>query len=125
MPILSEINTIGNGVWEVTISLQPGSLSQADTQLISKFGEPTINTGATLLSGGLAYTLPNNYIGVVSGLPYVQTFDTSAAPFNQGFSNTVTQVNAWISYFNTTYIAAFTALRTKTDTWSGQQLVTV
>ena len=57
MPVLSEVNSINDKLWTVTISIQPGSLSQADAQLLAKFGEPSINTGATLESGGLAYTL--------------------------------------------------------------------
>jgi len=125
MPVLSEVNSINDKLWTVTISIQPGSLSQADAQLLAKFGEPSINTGATLESGGLAYTLPNNYIRVVSDMPYIQTFDSSTAPFNQGFSNTALQVNAFITYFNATYLAAFVALRTNVDTWSGQSLVTI
>jgi len=125
MAILSGVKIINNTVWEVTISIQAGSLSQSDSQLISKFGEPVINTGFTYTNSGLSYTLPNNYVRVVSDLPFVQQFDSSTAPFNQGFTNTQTQVNAFITNFETVYAAAFATLRSNVDTWSGQFLFTV
>src|ERR1035437_1134592 len=99
MPILSEVKQITNDLWNISISIQPNSLSQADSQLISKFGEPTINTGGTFETGGLVFTLPGNYIRVVSDLPYNQSFDSSTAPFNQGFANTVSQTNSWLTAF--------------------------
>jgi hypothetical protein len=126
MPVLTQTTAINDSIWSVTFAIQPGSLSQSDQQLISKFGElPLIQTGGSFASGGLAYTLPSLYIRIVSDLPFTQSFDSTTAPFNQGFSSTNTQVQDFITAFLSTYEAAFATLRANTDTFSKQVLVTV
>jgi hypothetical protein len=126
MPVLNQVNAIENSIWTVTFSIQPGSLSQADQQLLSKFGElPLVQTGGTFETSSLQYTLPSQYLRMVSDLPYTQQFDSTTAPFNQGFTNTKSQVQAWITAFLSNYEGAFTTLRANTDTFSGQTLTTV
>lgn len=125
--ILSQVNAITNDVWTVTFTVQQGSLSQSDSQLISKFGMPTINSGHafTFENTALNYTIPDNFIRVITDLPFTQSFDSTSAPFNQGYSNLVLQTTAYITYFITTYTAAFTTLRANVDTFSGQTLITI
>ncbi len=126
MPVLSQVNEINNSVWSVTFTIQPGSLSQADQQLIAKFGElPLIQVGGTFETSALQYTLPSQLIRIVSDLPFTQTFDSTTAPFNQGFSNTKLQVDAWVTAFLAAYEDAFSTLRANTDTFTGQTLTTV
>lgn len=126
MPVISQVTAIDNSIWTASFSIQQGSISQSDSQLISKFGElPLIQTGGSFESSGLAYTLPSNYIRIVSDLPFTQSFDSTSTPFNQGFSNTEAQVAAFITYFVTTYEAAWATLRENVDTFSKQVLITV
>jgi len=122
MPQLLVDSSINNDVYIYNISNVADKLSQNDIQLIAKYGEPTINTGGTFLSGENEYTLPDNYIRVISGLPYVQQFDSTSAPFNTA---TVTKVQAWLAAFESAYTDAFTTLRAETDTFTNQQFYTV
>ena len=112
--------SIVNGVYIDTFTLDVSTLSDNDKQLLAKHGEPVINAGGAYGSGGDAYTLPDEYIKIVSGLPFTQKFDPANSTFT---THTQTKAEAYITGFLATYQAALAALRALTDTFSGQQLV--
>jgi hypothetical protein len=117
--ILQVTRAIENDVWSLTFSVDKSKISQSDLNLISKFGEPTINVGGTFGTSPDQYSLPNQYIGIVSGLPYTQTFDSTSAPFN---TNTQTKAVAYQTAIVANYTAALNTLRSNTDNFTGEYL---
>lgn len=118
MAKLRIFNTIDNDVYSVQIDQDRTALSDTDKTFIKKFGEPTVNLGGTFLpDSGNTYTLPAQYVKVVSGLPVTMKFDSTTAPFNTA---TVTKVNQFVTDTITKFTDAFTTLRANTDTFSGE-----
>lgn len=118
--------SIENDVWKITFSLDLGALAESDKELMRKFGEPTINVGGTFVDPSspslFNFILPDKYILIRTEMPYTQAFDSKSAPFN-----TSTQAKALVyeNAFISRYQDAFTALRTLTDTFSGEKVVTL
>jgi hypothetical protein len=122
MPQLLVTSAINNDVYSYTICNVADKFTQSDKALINKYGEPVINTGGTFGSSPNIFTLPDNYIRVISGLPFTQTFDSTSPPFD---TNILTKTAAWLAAFETAYSDAFTTLRAESDTFSTQQLFNV
>jgi hypothetical protein len=120
--LLKISRTIDNGVWKIVFDLEADKLSASDKDLISKFGEPRIDTGGTFSTGSNQYTLPSNIIRVVTELPFTQSFDSTTAPFNTA---TAVKAQAFQDSFTTKYTTAFATLRANPDTFTGEFLVNV
>ena len=118
--------SIENDIWKITFSLDLAALPESDKELMRKFGEPTINVGGTYTDNTypttFTYTLPDKFILVRTDMPYTQTFDSKSADFATG-----TQAKALLyeATFIANYQAAFVTLRTFTDTFSGERVVTL
>lgn len=122
MAKLRVFQTIENDIWQLRFELDPTSLSESDKDLMQKFGEPEINAGGSYLGEGDAFTLPDKYIKVRSGLPYVQSFDAKSSPFD---TNTEVKVTGYRDAFITNYTTAFTTLRANSDDFTGEKLYTI
>ena len=118
MALLQVQQSIENSVWKLTFTNDSNSLSETDRRLMAEFGEPTIDIGGTFLTGGNAFTLPDQHIRIKSEFPFTQEFDSTVAPFN---TNTQTKVLGYRDAIVAAFTAALTALRANSDTFTGQQ----
>jgi hypothetical protein len=130
MPALLRIKrSISNDVWKISFSLDTQAIPESDKELIRKFGEPQINVGGTVtyfptnpVDPGVpeaTYTLPDKYIRVRTDLPYTQDFDSKSVDFSE---DTQVKALAFQEKFVSDYAAAFTALRAKADTFTGESI---
>ena len=125
MPALLKIKrTIENDIFKFNFSLDIPSLAEADKELIRKFGEPSINIGGTYLEDTEnEYTLPDKYIRIRTDLPYTQEFDAKSNEI--GFVSSKAQAMAFEESFVIKFEDAFTALRSNTDTFTGERIVNI
>jgi hypothetical protein len=125
MPALLKIKrTIENDVFRINFSLDLLTLSEADKELIRKFGEPSINIGGVYLEDTEnEYTLPDKYLRVRTDLPYTQEFDAKSNEI--GFVSSRAQVMAFEEAFVVKFEDAFAALRSNTDTFTGERIVNI
>lgn len=118
--------SIENDIWKITFSLDLAALPESDKELMRKFGEPTIDVGGTFADPtyptAFSYTLPAKLILVRTDMPYTQEFDSKSADFT---TNTQAKALLYEDTFITRYQNAFTALRSLTDTFSGERVVTL
>lgn len=118
--------SIENDIWKITFSLDLSALPESDKELMRKFGEPTINVGGTFTDASyptvFTYTLPDKFILVRTDMPYTQTFDSKSADF---LTSTQAKALLYEDTFISRYQAAFTTLRSLTDTFSGERVVTL
>jgi hypothetical protein len=121
MPALLKIKrSIDNEVWKINFTLETASIPESDKELMRKFGEPEINVGGTFTVAGLGdFTLPDKFIKVKSGLPYLQEFDAKSPDFS---ANTQEKALAFEEEFVTRYAQAFTTLRSSEDTFTGERV---
>jgi hypothetical protein len=125
MPALLKIKrTIENDVFRINFSLDLLTLSEADKELIRKFGEPSLNIGGVYLEDTEnEYTLPDKYLRVRTDLPYTQEFDAKSNEL--GFVSSKAQAMAFEESFVVKFEDAFTALRSNTDTFTGERIVNI
>ena len=123
MPVALKIKrTIENDVWKIQFSIDLTTLPESDKELIRKFGEPQLNAGGTFGIAPDDYILPDKWIRVKSDLPYTQEFDSKSPLF---VTNIQTKAEAYQTAFKTAYARAFTALRMKADTFTGEEIYNV
>jgi hypothetical protein len=130
MPALLKIRrSIDNDIWKLTFTLDIGSLSESDKELMRKFGEPQINIGGTLLAGTPnELTIPDKYIRVRSGLPFTQEFDAKSLSLPTEVDNkeaAAAQALAFQETFVAAYEDAFAALRANADSFTGEYIVNI
>lgn len=112
--------TIDNAVYEMRFETDADSLSELDKQLMEKWGEPLINLGGTFLADTAnEYTLPDRFVRLYTGFPFVTKFDSKTTPFD---TNTVTKVTGYRDAMFTRIDDAYTTLRAETDSFTGEQL---
>jgi len=98
-------------------------ISSGDQQLIEKFGEPDINFGGTFTNGsGLTYTLPDERVKIVSGLPYKKVVDITTAPWS---TSTSTSLALYRTTIQASWIAAITALRNLSDGFTNEYVSSI
>jgi len=118
--------SIENDIWKITFSLDLAALPESDKELMRKFGEPSINVGGTFVDptipSAFNYTLPDKFILIRTDMPYTQSFDSKSAEFTVA---TQSKALVYENAFVLRYQEAFTALRTMTDTFSGERVVTL
>jgi hypothetical protein len=123
MPVALKIKrTIENDVWKIQFSIDLTTLPESDKELIRKFGEPQLNAGGTFGIAPDDYILPDKWIRVKSDLPYTQEFDSKSPLF---VTNIQTKAEAYQTAFKAAYARAFTALRMKADTFTGEEIYNV
>ncbi len=123
MATLKVQQEIENDLFRVILTIDKTDLSESDRKLIQKFGEPKINVGGAYGSGGDSFTLPDEFVRIVTDFcPYVKEFDSTTAPFN---SNTTVRVESFRTGVTTKWTGAITTLRTNVDTFTKQVLVQI
>ena len=116
MAILRVKQQIVNNADQFVFSIE--SISESDQQLISQFGELTIDFGGSFNNGsGLSFTLPNNTFKLPSQFPVVITADPTTAPFSV---STDTSLALYRTTISTRVTSAFTALRANDSTFIGE-----
>lgn len=88
--------TVDNGVYKA--ALRTEDWSQADLQLIRKFGEPEIDLGGSF-SGSPNFSLSSNLAGILTGIPFTQSFDTRDYPLQVTQITTLSAANLDGTYF--------------------------
>jgi hypothetical protein len=112
--------SISNDIWAITFSLDIEKLSEADKELMRKFGEPTINAGGVILQNTPnEYTFPDKFIKVRADLPFTQEFDSKAGFFA---TNTKVKAEGYQNHFIEAYTEAFEELRSNADTFTGEYI---
>jgi hypothetical protein len=76
----------------------------------------------TITSPANQFTLPSEKVKIRSGFPVRREFDSTASPFD---TNTLTKVNAYKDEIQARFVAAITALRAETDSFTGEEVDTV
>lgn len=110
---------IENDIYKIRFENDFAALAEQDKRFIIKFGEPEINMGGTYLSGTAdEFTLDDKTIRIVSDLPYTAIFDSKASPFD---TNTEVKIIAYRDAIMDDFQAAFTDLRTNTDTFTAEE----
>lgn len=87
----------------------------SDTDLISEFGEPTVEVGGTIpVAGDDPYVLPTKQSLIKSGFPVTQTFDGVA------FANAQERADSWKIEVLARITTVMGLLRAKADTFTGE-----
>lgn len=98
------------------------ALSQSDKDLLAKFGEPEINLGGTFTTSSVDWTLPNNYVKIVSGMPARMEFDVAVAPFS---TSTADRLATYRTTITSRFSTAITDLRANGDTFTNEYVTQV
>jgi hypothetical protein len=114
--------SIENDIWKIQFFLDISTLPESDKELMRKFGEPQINAGGSFGAAPNNYILPDKWIKVKSDLPYTQEFDSKSLLFA---TNTQIKAEAYQAAFKDAYAYAFTELRMKADTFTGEEIYNV
>jgi hypothetical protein len=126
MAKLRVFSYLKNEVYTLRFENDAAALSEDDKQLMRDFGEPEINVGGVILSGDEAeYTLPNAYLKVRSGFPYVREFDAKSGEFSTA---TVVKVEGYRDAIVSRFTAAFEALRDRlpdSQSYTGEHVYNV
>jgi len=114
--------SIENDIWKIQFSLDLATLPESDKELMRKFGEPQINAGGSFGTAPNDYILPDKWLRVKSDLPYTQEFDSKSPLFT---TNIQTKAEAYQTAFKAAYARAFTVLRMKADTFTGEEIYSI
>lgn len=101
---------ITNGV-VTSVTITTAGSGYGSTAPTVTFATPTDN-----------FSLPNEFVKVRSGFPVRREFDSTAAPFD---TNTNIKVSAYKAEIQRRFTAAFTTLRTLSDTFTGEETNTI
>lgn len=112
---LRKYNTLSNDVFTVTLITE--DWSQADTELMIKFGEPEIDLGGSFTSP--TFTLPSNLVKIKSESPFVQAFDYRDSTAAEA------RANKWAADITTRITSAVATLRGQTDTFTGESVTNI
>lgn len=94
------------------------SVNDTEKELISKFGEPTINVGGSF-TGPPSFSEPNSYRKIVNGFPWTFKKDGDADSESQE------KVEVWAEEIEDRLTTEIATLKGKTDDFSGESAVTV
>lgn len=107
--------TLANNVYTINVAVE--EVDQADTDLFADFGEPSINIGGEIKSGATVLaSLPANYRKIVTQMPLIQRF---ADKDYAGGAQAVAE--AWVLAIQERVNTVVTALRAKSDDFSGTE----
>jgi hypothetical protein len=113
--------TIENGVYKIAVSTE--DWSEGDRGLMAHYGEPSVDAGGTFTdgaySGDIEYTLPTMLIRIMSEVPFVQGFDSRDS------ADAEARARLWESTMQTRIEAEVTTLRSETDTFTNESVLTI
>jgi hypothetical protein len=96
------------------------SYSAADLELMTKFGEPTVDAGGTFDYGvAQQFTLASKTCFINKSFPITQSFDATSVP------DAEEKAEAWATEMISRITTAVTNLRALSDTFSRQETTTV
>ena len=115
-------SSVESGVFRVVIRTE--DWSQGDKTLMSDFGQPQIDLGGTFSGAApeyLTFSLPNDYVNVMTDSPFQQMFDS------RDTNSTVAAQYAeiWKATMVERIQSAVLTLRTIQDTFTDEEIVSV
>lgn len=107
--------TLAANIYTVNLAIE--DVEETDTDLFADFGEPTVNIGGEIKSGANTLaTLPANFRKIVTQMPVIIRFA------DKDYSDGAKAVaEAWILTIESRINAEVTALRAKSDDFSGTE----
>jgi hypothetical protein len=103
-------------------AVDPDSISTNDKAALDKFSEPDINFGGIFTgTSNTTFTLPNQYVKLISGLPLVIKF-SPVDPFD---TYTEDKLTLYRTTMATRFNDAFVMLRTTTDSFTGEYVTNI
>lgn len=100
------------------VSIYTEDWSENDVGLMIKYDEPEIDVGGTF-TGPPAFTLPNQLVRIRTESPLTVAFDF------RDFANAEDRANVWASTILARLDAAIATLRSHTDEFTGESVVTI
>lgn len=122
MAKLRVVQTLDNNTRSFLFINETAALSQADRELVAKFGEPEINLGGTFTTDSVDWTLPDSFVKIVSGLPVRKDVDISVAPF---VTNTTNRLATYRTTITSRFTTALTTLRANNDSFTNEYVTQV
>ena len=98
-------------------SLSTEDWSQADKELMARFGEPEVDLGGSFTPP--VYTLPANLVRVMTESPFTETFD------KRDNADAETRADTWASTIRDRINTALTTLRALSDTFTEEAVETL
>ncbi|CAK0744918.1 hypothetical protein CCP3SC5AM1_1260004 [Gammaproteobacteria bacterium] len=123
MAKLRTYQTMENTDYVFTFASEPQDVSSNDKALMTKYGEPEINLGGTFTLAQLTYTLPDQFVKILSGFPVKVKFSPDAAPWSD--TNLDNKFDLYRTTIETRFSAAYTALRANDDTFTGEYVTNI
>ena len=123
MAKLRIFQSIDKNDYNILFTNDTWDISTSDKDLIEKFGEPEVNFGGDFDNGaGITFTIPDEFVKVVSGLPYKRIVDITIAPWD---TDTAAKLELYRTTMTTRVTSAFTTLRSKADTFTNEYVTTI
>jgi len=113
---IRKYSTLADDIYK--ISLYTEDWSEADKNLIAKFGEPEIDLGGDF-TGPPAFTLSTNLVRIMSESPFTQSFD------GRDYADADDRAVVWKDEVSLRIVSAVTALRALSDSFSGEEVENV
>ncbi len=117
---LTKISSVVDSVF--TVALVTADWSEADKQLMQRFGEPIINVGGAF-SGGTSptveFTLPDSSRRIMTESPFTARFDS------RDDAAAETMATIWRDEVRDRIVDAVTTLRAAEDTFTGEDSETI
>lgn len=111
-----QFNEVNNDIFRVVLKTE--DWSEADQQLMEKFGEPEIDVGG-VFTGPPLYTLPSDLVKIASESPFVQDFD------KRDHVDAQDRATVWGTNITLKISTAITTLRSQTDTFTKEQVTVI
>ena len=111
--------SVENGVYKTIIRTE--DWSQLDKELMSKYGEPEVNAGGTIVSqySGADLVLPDFYVGVMSESPFSKLFDS------RDYDDADVRAATWAAHMAHSIREAVQTLRESYDGFTTEEVETV
>jgi len=113
---IRKISIITDGIYKVTLYTQ--DWSEADKDLMAKFGEPEIDVGGNF-TGPPAYDLSSKLVKIMSESPFTQGFDSD------DYGDAEDRAEVWKDEVSARISTAVAILRGNTDDFSGEEVENV
>lgn len=103
------------------VSVYTEQWSEGDRLLMEKYGEPTLALGGDFVSAPdyVDYSLPARYAKLMSESPFTQRFDS------QDFNDADARADVWKTEIQDRITVLVADLRARTDTFTGEEVVTI
>lgn len=110
---LRKLYHLDNAVY--TVNLITEDWSEADKNLMARYGEPEIDVGGDF-TGPPAFELPSDLVRIMSDTPFTQAFDA------RDYANAADRANVWADEISDRINAALVTLRTEVDDFTREEV---